>query len=133
AASRGGGRETGGGDWGGPRGRRGWPPGKPPAVAGRQTPAGRIRLADAPHLCRATLVGDAREDQTDVVRALRFHRRVEEELVEHVLLRVAAAEAMHVSEHRAHQFDGTRILTASIPHHALPDRQPAIPAHRTTP
>ncbi len=69
------------------------------------------------------LVGDAREDQTNVVRAPGLHRRVEEELVEHVLLRVAAAEAMHVSEHRPHQFDHTRILTAPMRQHGLADGQ----------
>src|SRR5262249_30261579 len=107
------------------------PPGQSPAVAGRQNPAGPIRISDAPHLWRATLVGEAREDQTAVVRALRFHRRVEEELVEHVLLRVAAAEAMHVSEHRAHQFDGTRILTASMRQHGLADGQRDIADDRS--
>src|SRR5262245_5018737 len=67
------------------------------------------------------LVRDTRENQTHVVRPPGLYRRVEEELVEHILLRVAAAEAMHVVEHRPHQVDRAGILTAAMRQHRLAD------------
>src|SRR5258708_35824702 len=92
-----------------------------PAVARRQDQACRIGVSDALRLRRAMLVGDAREDQADVLRAPGLYRRVEEELVEHILLRVAAAEAMHVVEHRPPPGDRAGMLTPPMRQHRLAD------------
>src|SRR4029453_3911805 len=66
------------------------------ARARRNKLARRIRISDAFRLRCPEGIRGASEDQADIGRTLRLHRGVEEKLVEHVVLRVAAAEAMHV-------------------------------------
>src|ERR671935_137006 len=83
----------------------------------------RSGVSDPCGLRHAMAVGDASEDQLYIVRALRLHCGVEEKLVEHVVLRVATPEPMHVIEHRPHQLDRARIPALPMRQHRLADGQ----------
>jgi hypothetical protein len=67
--------------------------------------------------------GEVFQQQARVVIQTGLHRGVGIELLLHVLLCVAAAEAVHFAQHRAHQCSRTGRLTLAVSQHGLTQRQ----------
>ena len=88
-----------------------------------------IGIADALVRRHGMPAGDARQQRIDVVGAAGAHGAVEEQLLQHVLLRVAAAEAVHAGKGRPHQVAGARGIALGAGDQRLADRQRAV-AHQ---
>src|SRR5581483_8907951 len=81
-----------------------------------------LRVTDS-GLQLGTVPTRALKYETHVVRAIRLHGAVEEELHQHVLLGMAAAELVHIVKRRTHEVERPRVLAAAMRQNRLADRQ----------
>ena len=62
---------------------------------------------------------NASEHQANIVAAVCLDRRVQKDLLENILLRVTAAQAVHLVEDWCHEIDGAGVFASPMRQHRL--------------